>query len=181
MRDFNFQKTSGEPIGDLVQYIKDCINEDKLTSEFHIFIGCDSLPNRYNKATYSVVVCLYRVGRGAHVVYSRESGVRIYGKTRAERLKNRLWDEVYRVVDLATLLTDSDLLNDQRITDFQVHLDVNPNETFDSNVIHREAIGYINSLGFDAYAKPDSPAASYVSDHLCRGKEDKMAGKHLRF
>lgn len=172
----NFVTLSGTKIDNIVEYLRDYVNKDELTSEFKIFIGCDSLPSRYNRATYSLVVCVYRVGRGAHVVYSRDQGVHIYGKTRSERLKNRLWDEVYRVVDLATLLTDSDLFENPKVTDFQVHLDVNPDEKHDSHVIYNEAVGYINSLGFDAYVKPDSPAASYVSDHLARGKEKKMSG-----
>lgn len=172
-----FKTINGKIIDDIILYLKDCIKNDLITNEFNIYIGCDSLPNGKSTATYSTVLCLYRVGKGAHIIYNRESKVKVYGNTKNEKLKNRLWDEIYRIVDLATILTDSDLFNEKRITDFQIHIDVNPNEKYESNVIHNQAVGYINSMGLDAYVKPDSPAATFVSDHLCRYKEMKMAGK----
>ena len=176
MREFKWETVEGTKIPNIAEYIKEYIRKDELTSEFKIYVGCDSQPRRFDAATYVTVVCIYKVGRGAHVVFSRDNNVKIYGKAKGDRLKNRLWDEVYRVVDIASILTDSDLFENKKITAFEVHLDVNPNENFESNVIHTQAMGYIKGMGFDAFAKPDSPAASYASDHVCRGKEKKMAG-----
>lgn len=172
-----FQTVGGKIIDDIIPYLKDCIKQDLVTEEFHIYIGCDSLPCRKGTATYSTVLCLYKVGKGAHILYNREPHVKIQGNNPRERLRNRLWDEVYRVVDVATVLTDGDIFNEKRISDFQIHIDVNPNEKYESNIIYKQAVGYINSLGLDAYVKPDSPAATFVSDHLCRYKEVKMTGK----
>jgi len=169
MRDFKFKTTRGEHIEDVIQYIKNKINSDELHSDYQLYVGCDSLPTKKRTATYSTVICVYRVGKGAQILFSRENNVKLYGETKRDRMKNRLWEEIYRVVDIATLLLDSDLLDHPRITDFQVHIDVNPNEQFASNIIYKEAVGYINSLGVDVYTKPEAMAASFAGDSICRG------------
>jgi len=161
----NFQKINGEKIDNVAKYVKDYINADTMTSEFQIMVGCDSLPKRFIGATYVTVVCIYRVGRGAHIVFSRESRVRTYS------MKERLWGEVYRSVEVANDLSDNGILELKRVVKFEIHLDFNPSERYESNVIHDEALGYLHALGFDAFAKPDSPAASFASDRVCRGKE----------
>jgi len=161
----NFQKINGEKIDNVAKYVKDYINADTMTSEFQIMVGCDSLPKRFIGATYVTVVCIYRVGRGAHIVFSRENRVRTYS------MKERLWGEVYRSVEVANGLSDNGILELKRVVKFEIHLDFNPSERYESNVIHDEALGYLHALGFDAFAKPDSPAASFASDRVCRGKE----------
>jgi len=161
----NFQKINGEKIDNVAKYVKDYINADTMTSEFQIMVGCDSLPKRFIGATYVTVVCIYRVGRGAHIVFSRESRVQTYS------MKERLWGEVYRSVEVANDLSDNGILELKRVVKFEIHLDFNPSERYESNVIHDEALGYLHALGFDAFAKPDSPAASFASDRVCRGKE----------
>ena len=132
------------------------------------------MPTRKGTATYSTVIVLYRVGKGAQILFSREKNVKVYGTTKRERMKNRLWEEIYRAVDVAMLLTDSDLFDNKQIVDFQVHIDVNPNEDYESNVIYKEAMGYLNGMGLDAYAKPEAMAASYAGDTICRGYTVKV-------
>lgn len=166
-----FQKTDGTKVGDYAKYIKEYIENDKLTTSFQIFVGCDSLPKRISGATYVTAICVWKVGHGVHVIFAREHNVLIHGKTERERLKNRLWAEVYRAVDVASALVDGGVMNLRRVDEFEVHLDVNPKKEFESNLIHNDALGYVRALGFDAYAKPDSPAASFASDRACRGKE----------
>lgn len=161
----NFQKVNGEKIKSISQYVKDYINADTMTSEFQIMIGCDSLPKRFIGATYVTVVCIYRVGRGAHLLFTRETRIKTHS------MKERLWGEVYRAVEVANELSDNGVLEMNRVTKFEIHLDFNPNERYESNVIHDEALGYLHALGFDAFAKPDSPAASFASDRVCRNKE----------
>jgi predicted RNase H-related nuclease YkuK (DUF458 family) len=165
-----FQKVSGEKIESISQYVKNYIEKDNLTSEFEIIVGCDSLPRRFGYATYVTVVCIYRIGRGAHIVYSRESRVKTYN------FKDRLWGEVYRAADVASDLFDAGVIDFPRVRKFDVHLDLNKKKQWKSNVIHDEALGYIRGLGFDVYSKPDSPVATFAADHVCRNKEKKMCG-----
>ena len=161
----NFQKVNGEKIVNISQYVKDYIEADTMTSEFQIMVGCDSLPKRFIGATYVTVVCIYRVGRGAHLIFTRES------KVKTHSMRERLWGEVYRAVEVANGLSDNGVMEMKRVTKFEIHLDFNPSERYESNVIHNDALGYIRGLGFDAFAKPDTPAASFASDRVCRGKE----------
>ena len=171
MRTFNFQNTRGEKVEDVIGYIKNVISQDEFKGDFAIYIGCDSLPNRKkgsHTANYSTVICIRRMGKGAQVLYQRENNVPVYGATKKDRMKHRLWEEIYRTIDLSVLLTDSDIFDHPQIIDFQVHIDINPNEEFASNIIYKEAVGYINSMGLDVYAKPEAMAATYVSDVICR-------------
>lgn len=166
-----FQKVDGTKIPDYGKYVKEYIENDKLTSTFKVFIGCDSLPKRVHGATFVTAICIWKVGRGVHVIFAREHNIVIHGKTQRERLKNRLWAEVYRAVEVAGELVEYDIITLPRVEGFEVHIDINPSKKFESNLIYNEAIGYIRALGFDAYAKPDSPAASFASDRIARGKE----------
>ncbi len=174
MKQFKFKTTRDEEIDDVIQYIKNRLKNDELQSDYKIYVGCDSLPTRRGTATYSTVIVLYRVGKGAQILFSRERNIKVHGTTKRERMKHRMWEEIYRAVDVALLLTDSDLFDNKQIIDFQVHIDVNPNEDYESNLIYKEAMGYLNSLGFDAYAKPEAMAASYAGDTICRGYTAKV-------
>lgn len=174
MTEFKFKTTRGEYIDDVIGYIKDRIHTDELHSDYKIYIGCDSLPTKQRTATYATIILVYRVGKGAQIIYSRDNKIKVYGDTKKDRMKNRLWEEIYRVADLATLISNSDLLNVSKIVDFQVHIDINPKEEFASNTIYKDAVGYLTGMGFDVYTKPDAMAASFVSDAICRGKEKKM-------
>jgi predicted RNase H-related nuclease YkuK (DUF458 family) len=169
MRQFNWKNTKREFVPDVVQYIKDKMDEYERSDEFIIYIGCDSLPTKKKTAVYSTVICLYRVGKGAQVFYSRERNVPVLGENKMDKMKYRLREEIYRVTDAALMIVDSDLLNDKRIIDYQVHVDVNPNEKFASNLVYKEAVGYIGAMGLSVYTKPDAMAASFVSDAICRG------------
>lgn len=178
MRKFNFRTVEGLEIENIVDYIKNKMDDASDVPGFKLLIGCDSLPSKKSTAVYVTSVCLYYNGKGGHVIYSRDINVKVYGTGKNEMLKNRLWEEIFRVVDLAAIIMDSDLLSDKRIEKFEVHVDINPNEKFGSNVIYKDVVGYMESMGLDAYAKPDSPAATYISDSICRGKEEKMSGEH---
>jgi predicted RNase H-related nuclease YkuK (DUF458 family) len=52
---------------------------------------------------------------------------------------------------------------------FEVHIDINPNPRYKSNVAVKEALGYVKgNLGIDAKIKPDAFAAMHAADHLVR-------------
>lgn len=173
-----FQKISGEPVENVAEYVRSYIEEYARTSPYtgvQLFIGCDSLPKSYGGATYVTAICIYRVGRGAHILFARENKVKIYGKNKRERLRNRLWDEVYRSVEVANELIDGGVIELPSIVGFEIHLDVNPSKKWESNIVHDEVVGYVRSLGLDALVKPDSPAASFASDRVCRHKEQEFA------
>ena len=75
MQDAKFRKVDGTVIDDVAQYVKDYFNAKRtnnFTDEFEIFIGTDSQRVRRGRLTlYATVICLYTVGKGAHIIYTR--------------------------------------------------------------------------------------------------------------
>ena len=183
MKSMRFQKVGGERIDDVARYIRDCIYNDKLTNEFQIIVGCDSKSLGNNVARYVTVICIYRVGHGAHVIFARENKIHVYGDgiTKSDReramMKNRLWGEVYRAVDVTAYLDEHDILYLDNVSKFDIHLDLNKSEMYRSNMILEDAIGFVHANGYDCEVKPDSPAASFAADRCCRNKE--MVGMEM--
>lgn len=177
MKKMRFQKVGGEKIDDVARYIRECIYQDKTTTEFQIIVGCDSKSLGNNVARYVTVICIYRVGHGAHVIFARENKIHVYGdgNTKADReramMKNRLWGEVYRAVDVTAYLDEHDILYLDNVSKFDIHLDLNKSEMYRSNMILEDAIGFVHAQGYECEVKPDSPAASFAADRCCRNKE----------
>jgi len=182
LNKMRWQKVDGERIGDVAKYIREYVTtHSDLTQEFQIIVGCDSKSLGHNTARYVTVVCIYRVGHGAHLIFARENKVHVYskvGSTPKEReqnmMKNRLWGEVYRAVDMTAYLDENDIFYLDNVVKFDIHLDLNRKEMYRSNMILDDALGFVRARGYDCEVKPDSPAASFAADRVCRGKE--MAG-----
>jgi len=97
-------------------------------------------------------------------------GCKVFGEVQRERdfeqKKNkprlRLMTEVYKISALYLKLAD--VLEDR---DVEVHLDLNPNEKYGSNVVINEAIGYVKGMcGVTPLVKPNSWCASVVADRF---------------
>jgi len=74
--------------------------------------------------------------------------------------------EVQKIVD--TYMDFSDLIEDRHV---EIHLDLNPSEKHASNVVVKEALGYVLGMtGLNAKIKPDAFAACHAGDHYVRGK-----------
>jgi predicted RNase H-related nuclease YkuK (DUF458 family) len=104
-----------------------------------------------------MVIVLHYGNRGGHVIYSRKSIPRILDRF------TRLWKEVEDSVELAQWLEANDIEKPAFID-----LDFNPDPKYQSNSILRSALGYVESLGYNARCKPDACSASYVADRICR-------------
>ena len=159
-----FRKVDGTMIPDLAEYITDYIESYDGTIE--LYIGTDSQSTRRKRVTnYATVVCLHKtdmsgIGKGAHLIFNREK------KYNIKDLFNRLWWEVEYSMDVANYLKDKNIYLNQKV--ISVHIDVSPDANNKSNSVYKAAIGYVESMGFECCAKPDSPVASYAADMLCR-------------
>jgi len=145
-----------------LEKIRDTIKNASETTK--IYIGCDS--ERFRKkgvwwSQYATVVVLHLDGN---------HGCMIFGKTEVERdldsNKNkpilRMMNEVYRASNLYLELED--VLKDR---DVQIHLDINPDEAFGSNVAYNQAIGYVKGVcHITPVLKPDSFASSKAADRF---------------
>lgn len=93
-----FKKFGGDFIPDIVEYIKEFVQEDPGVT---VTVGCDSLQLR-RKTVYALTVMLYNtdVRRGAHVVFHRISCPKI------RENQERLYREAQYLHDLAVFLND---------------------------------------------------------------------------
>lgn len=151
----NFKKFNGKPVDDLSSYVKNKV-EDFDNSNYKVVVGTDSQVYR-DYTLYAVAVCLYDIGNGCHVIYSKE---KVYNQK--ERISDRLWGEVVRTVDVADYLR----CEIAKINIF-THFDVNNNSKFKSSQIYDAATGYAEGAGFEWRGKPESWAATCAADRLC--------------
>lgn len=137
-----------------VQEITEYINNNPNAK---IYLGCDSQRAKKKKVRFVTVL----------VVYQKDKS-RIYKDIRLEEVVdaklsrpfNRMMREVQLVTELYTLLED--VLIER---DFEIHIDVNPNESEGSNVAYGAAKGVIwGVIGVEPICKPDAWAASCVAD-----------------
>ena len=136
------------------KYIKDSSKESS------IYIGCDSmvLENK-NKASYATAIIVHIDGNKGCKVFGETSVEHFYGSMRM-----RLMQEVYFATEIALKLIDS--IEDRS---FEIHLDINPSPSHKSNIVVKEAIGYVRGiLGVDPILKPNAIASSTVADKYCR-------------
>lgn len=137
---------------DLKSYIKSFISKHP---DVEIYIGCDS--QNYSKQTVYVSAVLFRFRKnGGHVIYRKEKVRKITA------LWPRLWGELERSVAVATFVRE-----ECNVPIKQIDLDFNKNPKFSSNTIYKAAVGYAESMGFVAKAKPDLLFATCAANFLC--------------
>jgi predicted RNase H-related nuclease YkuK (DUF458 family) len=130
-----------------------------------IYIGADServtKGNDEHFAEFYLVVVVHIDGR---------HGCKIFGEVQVERdydnkiskPSTRLMTEVYKVAELYLKLAD--VLEDREV---EVHLDINPDEKYNSSIVVQQAIGYIKGVcNVEPRVKPQAFAASYAADRL---------------
>ncbi len=120
-----------------VKYIKEFINKHE---NARVYLGVDSQKTRKKNVIFATVVVVH---------YNGKNGSKIFYNTQFEKIKeaklsrpfNRMMKEVELVIDLYHKLED--VLIDR---EFEIHLDVNPNENEGSNVAYGAAKGYVQGI-----------------------------------
>jgi predicted RNase H-related nuclease YkuK (DUF458 family) len=127
-----------------------------------VYIGADSI--RFKKkgdwyAKYSTVIILHMDSKHGGKIFSRNVELRDFGN-----LRQRLITEAGYAIEAATAILD--VIGDRKL---EIHLDLNPNPRYKSNIVVKEALGYVKgSTGIDAKVKPESFAATHAADHVVR-------------
>lgn len=130
-----------------------------------VYIGADS--ERFSKGKHEHYAEFYLV---IVVHINGRHGCKIFGEVQVERDYdskinkpiNRLMTEVYKIAELYLKLAD--VLENR---DIEVHLDINPDEKFNSSIAVQQAIGYIKGVcNVVPMVKPQAFAASYAADRL---------------
>jgi predicted RNase H-related nuclease YkuK (DUF458 family) len=149
-----YKKLDNTRIDDVADYIKTSIKNVPYSK---IYIGTDS----QNKDDYTVyvtaIVIHWNENNGGHVIYTKDKVPRIRDRF------TKLWGEVQRSVEVANFLK-----NDCGISIEYIDLDLNANTKWDSNKVLKPALGYVESLGYQARYKPGPAYAVRIADILCR-------------
>jgi len=131
-------------------HVLECVSTLKDKREIHV--GCDS-HFVGTKCIFAIVIALYEKGKGGTYFFARiKKDRKLF-----HNLKIRLLKETEYSIALAGLLED-------RQEKVCVHLDINPNEAYKSNVVFTSATAWVKSLGYQCVVKPDSWASSWLAD-----------------
>jgi predicted RNase H-related nuclease YkuK (DUF458 family) len=163
-----------EKIDDLEGYILNILAKDKHTQ---IAIGTDSKFKSkhvrgvlHHHVNYFTVISFSFNGRGSHLIYRQEI---LKGEGRLS-LFDRLWKEVRMSADLAMWVFEHCGIVPE------VHLDINPDEKYQSNILFKSAEGFITGLGFPVEVKPNAATASRAADHLCKFHGGQKGKRELK-
>ena len=138
---------------DLIDYVKNWL-ETKPNAE--LLIGCDS-QNFSDKTIYAIVVAIYDVGKGAHVLYNR-------WKTQREPTRSiRLLNEVWYAIEVAEKMKAAGLPKVKWID-----IDINPDPKYKSNEVLRQAVGMVEGMGYKVRYKTLGHIATYAADHIVK-------------
>lgn len=128
-----------------------------------VYLGCDSEKVRINGmwyADYIIAIVVHLNGKHGCKIFGQITRERDYEQSR-NKPRMRLMNEVYKVAEMYLQLAamiDNDI---------EVHLDINPNEEYNSSIVVNEAIGYIKGMcNIVPLVKPNAFAASYAADRL---------------
>lgn len=142
-------------IGEVEEFAASCAPGTK------IYIGCDSerlLVDGVWWADYITAVVVHINGNNGCKIFGAVDRERDYDQ-RGDKPRLRLMNEVYRVAQLYQEL------HDRVEFPVEVHLDLNPSEMHNSNVVINEAVGYIRGMcNVIPMVKPRAFAASYAAD-----------------
>jgi hypothetical protein len=129
------------------------------SKESAIYIGCDSLCNpKKNVAEYSTVIILHVDSKHGCKVFHNKVRMPDYGNMRM-----RLLTEVGFALEAFYAIEE--VVGSRKL---ELHIDVNPDPKHASNIVTKEALGWVRGLGLEAKIKPDSFAASTAADHCVR-------------
>lgn len=149
-----FRTLDGKPIQDIIKYIKDYIGDRK---DIEILIGSDSQTYANTKTVYGVVIALYTIGRGAHVLCYRET------QKIEPVIQLKLLNEVWKSIEIAEFLKENGLPKVKWID-----IDINPDPRYKSNSTLRQAVGLVEGMGYHVRYKQLGAIMTYAANHLVR-------------
>ena len=140
---------------DIYTHVESAIIRETIAGhKLKVCIGSDS--QVYTDYTeFATVIVFLREKRGGFMFIKNDRDKTAY------QLKERMLVEVSKSIETAYYLCD--LFNKYNV-DMEVHVDINTNLNFESNVALKDSMGYILGMGFAFKAKPDAFASSSCAD-----------------
>ncbi len=150
----------GKKVEDIRQTIKDaCQGDDKV-----VLIGTDSQLHRKLEFVTSIIV--YTLNKGGRVFYTKTY------QPRVESLRKKLVDEAWLSINTAW---EVEPILPPDVSLASIHVDVNPNEQEASSKYHDEIYWLVKGQGFEVVTKPFAWAASHVSEHIVKHRNERSA------
>lgn len=154
----NWQRLDGSrillPIGEFVEL--QIQKEQELGNKIRVCIGTDSQV-RGKTITFATVIVFIREGKGGYMFVNSEI------ISSEMKIRERMITEVSKSV--TTAYDIAEILSKYRIP-LEVHVDINTDISFKSNVALKEAMGYIKGMGYEFKAKPFAFASSSCADKV---------------
>jgi predicted RNase H-related nuclease YkuK (DUF458 family) len=136
---------------------------DRQGPDTKIYIGVDSERVKRDKvwyADYTAAIVVHIDGKHGCKLFGEVTRERDYD--RVDRPNTRLMMEVFKVSELYLKLAE--VLEDRAV---EVHLDINPDESYTSSNVVAQAIGYIRgTCNVEPLVKPRAFAATYAADRM---------------
>ena len=136
---------------------------DRQGPDTKIYIGVDSERIKRDKiwyADYTAAIVVHIDGKHGCKLFGEVTRERDYDKV--DRPNTRLMMEVFKVSELYLKLAE--VLEDRAV---EVHLDINPDESYTSSNVVAQAIGYIRgTCNVEPLVKPRAFAATYAADRM---------------
>jgi len=156
---FDFKKSSGEKIPDIVEYVKDYV---KTHQNIDVMVGTDS-QTKGARTVFSTVIAMYdhgdgEHGHGAHCIFNRWSTPRY----RKEQRFDRLIKETEESINTAKKLRDAG------IKVAFVDIDINPDPKYKSNEAFNAAYGWVTGEGFECRWKTLGPLITSFADWMVK-------------
>ena len=136
---------------------------DRQGPDTKIYIGVDSERIKRDKiwyADYTAAIVIHIDGKHGCKLFGEVTRERDYD--RVDKPNTRLMMEVFKVSELYLKLAE--VLEDRTV---EVHLDINPDESYTSSNVVAQAIGYIRgTCNVEPLVKPRAFAATYAADRM---------------
>jgi predicted RNase H-related nuclease YkuK (DUF458 family) len=136
---------------------------DRQGPDTKIYIGVDSERIKRDKiwyADYTAAIVVHIDGKHGCKLFGEVTRERDYD--RVDKPNTRLMMEVFKVSELYLKLAE--VLENRAV---EVHLDINPDESYTSYNVVAQAIGYIRgTCNVEPFVKPQAFAATYAADRM---------------
>jgi uncharacterized protein len=153
-----WRKLSGQLIeGSIEDEVRQTVlREIEAGNELKVCIGTDSQA-KGKETDFATVIVFVRKGKGGFMYIRNET------TSQKMYIKERMLIEVGKSIEVAYALCRIFTMYN---VDMEVHADINTNPNFKSNDALKEAMGYIQGMGFAFKAKPDAFASSSCANKV---------------
>jgi uncharacterized protein len=153
-----WRKLSGQLIeGSIEDEVRQTVlREIEAGNKLKVCIGTDSQA-KGKETDFATVIVFVRKGKGGFMYIRNET------TSQKMYIKERMLIEVGKSIEVAYALCRIFTMYN---VDMEVHADINTNPNFKSNDALKEAMGYIQGMGFAFKAKPDAFASSSCANKV---------------